>query len=128
MNNSHLYSKWRQWLMQQIPDKCETRLTNLLLLMIGLYQSQSVHLNHIASRLPIRAKKRSLVKRLSRWLDNEAVDVATWYEPCSKWLIDSASSGGQLNLIVDTTKVSHSNRLLCVAVGYQHRALPIMWD
>ncbi len=128
MNNSQLYSKWRQWLMQQIPDTCESRLTNLLLLMIGLYQSQSVHLNHIASRFPIRAKKRSLVKRLSRWLDNQAVGVRIWYAPCAKWLIESASSGGELNLIVDTTKVSQSNRLLCVAVGYQRRALPIIWD
>ena len=112
--------------MQRIPDKCESRLTNLLLLMMGLYQSQSVHLNHIANRLPIRAKKRSLVKRLSRWLDNQAVDVRIWYAPCAKWLIESASSRGVLNLIVDTTKVSQSNRLLCVAVGYQRRALPIV--
>jgi len=128
MNNPQLYGKWRQWLMQQIPDKCETRLMNLLLLMMGLYQSQSVHLNHIASRLPIRAKKRSLVKRVSRWLDNPSVDVMNWYAPWARWLIESASSGGQLNLIVDTSKVSNSNRLLCVAIGYQRRALPIIWD
>lgn len=96
--------------------------------MIGLYKSQSIHLNHISSRLPIRAKKRSLVKRLSRWLDNPAINVMNWYAPWARWLIDSASSGGQLNLIVDTTKVSNSNRLLCVAVGYQRRALPIIWN
>lgn len=128
MNNPQLYGKWRQWLMQQIPDNCKTRLTNLLWLMIGLYQSQSVHLNHIASRLPIRVKKRSLVKRLSRWLQNEAVDVMAWYMPWAEWLICSASCGGRLHLIVDTTKVTSSHRLLCVAVGYQRRALPIIWD
>jgi len=128
MNNSQLYSKWREWLMQLIPDQCETRLTNLILLMMGLYLSKSVHLNLIAGKLPIRAKKLSLVKRLSRFLENEAVDAASWYAPWAEWLIQSASSGGKLHLIVDTTKVTSSHRMLCVAVAYQRRALPIIWD
>jgi len=128
MSNSHLYGKWRQWLVQLIPDSCETRLTNLVWLMLGLYQSQSVHLDRMVRRLPIRAKKQSLVKRLSRWLQNESVDVMAWYMPWANWLIRSASSGGQLHLIVDTTKVTSAHRLLCVAVGYQRRALPVIWD
>jgi len=128
MNNSQLYSKWRKWLMQLIPDKCETRLTNLVLLMVGLYLSKSVHLNLIATKLPIRAKKLSLVKRLSRFLENEAVDVDSWYAPWAKWLIQSASSGGKLRLIVDTTKVTSSHRLLCVAIAYRGRALPLIWS
>ena len=80
MNNPQLYGKWRKWLMQLIPDRCETRLANLLLLM-GLYQSKSVHLNLIAGKLPIRSKKLSMVKRLSRFLQNNAVEVVNWYAP-----------------------------------------------
>ena len=128
MNNSQLYSKWQTWLMQLIPDSCETRLTNLIWLMLGLYRSKSVHLNLIAVKLPIRAKKLSLVKRLSRFLENDAINVGDWYAPWSNWLIQSASSGGKLHLIVDTTKVTSSHRLLCIAVAYQRRALPLAWD
>lgn len=95
MNNSQLYGKWREWLMQLIPDKCETRLTNLIMLMMGLYLSKSVHLNLIVGKLPIRAKKLSLVKRLSRFLENERVDVKNWYAPWAEWLIQSAASDGK---------------------------------
>ena len=75
MNNSQLYSRWQEWLMQLIPDRCETRLKNMGLLMVGLYLAQSVSLSHIARKLPIRAKKASLSQRLSRFLKNEAIDV-----------------------------------------------------
>ena len=128
MNNPQLYSKWREWLMQLIPDRCETRLNNLVLLKLGIYQSKSVHLNVVAGKLPIHAKKLSVVNRLSRFLQNSAVDVVKWYAPWADWLIQSAASDGQLHLIVDTTKVTSSHRLLCVAVAYQRRALPIIWD
>lgn len=128
MNNSQLYGKWYQWLTQHIPDSCQSRLKNMVLLMFGLYLSGSIHLNKIAYKLPIRAKKLSLVRRLSRFLDNGAVDVETWYAAWAEWIMRSASSGGSLRLILDTTKVTASQRLLCVAVGYQRRAVPLIWD
>jgi hypothetical protein len=108
-------------------DDCKTRLTNLTLLMMGLYLSHSIHLNLMARKLPIRAKKLSLVRRLSRFLDNEAVDVESWYAPWVNWLISSATSGGKLRLVLDTTKVTASQRLLCVGIAYQRRTLPLIW-
>lgn len=128
MNNSQLYSKWQEWLKQLIADKCETRLRNMSLLMVGMYLSQSVSLSYIARKLPIRAKKASLSQRLSRFLKNEAVDVNSWYQSCAEWLIRSAVSGGKLQLVVDTSKVTSSHRLLCIAIAYQRRTLPLIWD
>lgn len=128
MNNSQLYSKWQTWLTQLIPDDCESRLKNLTLLVVGLYLSQSIHLNHMARKLPIRAKKLSLVRRLSRFLDNVAVIVDEWYAPWAKGLIQSAASGGKLQLVIDTTKVTSSYRLLCIALAYRRRTLPLMWS
>jgi len=75
MFNSHKYGSWRAKLRQQIPDQCESRLTNLTLLIVGIFASQSVHLSIVARKLPIRAKKLSLTKRLARFVDNPAVDV-----------------------------------------------------
>ncbi|MEO0564362.1 MAG: hypothetical protein AAF125_19820 [Chloroflexota bacterium] len=100
----------------------------MALILIGMYQASNVHLSKIARKLPIDAQKLSLTRRLRRFLDNEAVDVASWYHPWAAHLITSACSGGQLNLIIDTTKVSANFRKISIAVAYQRRALPLMWD
>ncbi|MEO0566067.1 MAG: hypothetical protein AAF125_28425, partial [Chloroflexota bacterium] len=100
----------------------------MLLLVVGMFQAGSVHLSKIARKLPIDAQKLSLTRRLRRFLDNEAVDVESWYHPWAAHLIASASSGGQLNLIIDTTRVSANFRKISIAVAYKRRALPLMWD
>ena len=128
MNNSQIYHKWKSWLNQLIPDQCGTRQANMAWLMMGLYMAKSIHLEHIACQIPIRVKKLSLSRRLSRFLKNEAVGVADWYARSAQGLIASAASGGQLNLVLDTTKVSSAHRLLCIGVAYQRRTLPLIWD
>jgi len=90
--------------------------------------AKSVYLSVIAGHLPIRAKKLSIAKRLERLMDNEAIDVEAWYHPWASWLLQSASSGGDLHLVIDTTKVSAYRRQIMIAVAYQRRTLPIIWD
>lgn len=128
MFNSQSYGKWQAMLMQLIPDSCMSRLTNLTLLIVGIFESQSVYLSILSRKLPIRAKKWSIAKRLERFMSNEGVDVERWYHPWASWLIASASAGGTVHLIVDSTKVSAYCRQVMVAVAYQRRALPIMWS
>jgi hypothetical protein len=82
-----LYRSLHAYLLQRIPDDCDTRLTNLIFLMMGLFQSRSVQLNLIARKTPLRAKKLSIVKRLARFLDNPAVRVRDWYHPFAETLL-----------------------------------------
>ena len=63
-----LYRSLHLYLMQRIPDDCDSRLTNLIYLMMGLFQSRSVQLHLVARKTPIRAKKLSIVKRFERFL------------------------------------------------------------
>ena len=128
MFNSQSYGKWQTMLMQRIPDTCMSRLTNLALLMVGIFESQSVYLSVVARKIPIRARKLSLAKRFERFLSNKAVEVEQWYHPWASWLIQSASVGGTVQLVIDSTKVSAYCRSVMVAVAYQRRTLPIMWD
>jgi Transposase DDE domain len=115
-------------LKQLIPDNCESRLTNLVLLIVGIFEAKSVYLSLLAREIPIRAKKLSLAKRLERFLDNEAVEVEAWYHPWASWLLQSASVSGRVHLVIDSTKVSAYCRHVMVSVAYQRRTLPIMWD
>jgi hypothetical protein len=130
LSNSVLYRIWHKRLSQLIPENCKYhryRLTNMLLLVVGLYKARSVHLGLIARKLPIRAKKLSLDKRLRRFLNNGAIRVRQWYRPIAVALLEAASSGGQVHLLIDSTKVSASHQLIMVSVAYRRRALPLAW-
>lgn len=128
MFNSQSYGIWRQLLMQLIPDTCTSRLTNFALLIVGILETKSVYLSVIAGKIPIRAKKLSITKRFERLMSNEAIDVESWYHPWASWLLQSASSDGQLHLVIDTTKISAYCRQIMIGVAYQRRTLPIIWD
>jgi hypothetical protein len=67
--------------MQRIPDECNSHLTNLILLTMGMFQARSVQLHLMARKTPVRAKKLSLVKRFEPFLQNKAVQVREWYYP-----------------------------------------------
>ena len=103
------YGIWRTRLLQEVSDECDSRLENLIWLMMEIYLAGSVQLDLIARKVPIRAKKLSIVKRLHRFLDNAAVRVRTWYRATAICLIQSAASGGQVRLIIDCSKVSQQH-------------------
>ena len=122
---SHLYRSLHRYLMQQIPDDCDTRLANLIYLMMGIFQAKSVQLPLVARTTAIRADKWSIVKRFERFLKNPAVGVRDWYRPFAEPVLRSAASGGTVHLIIDATKVAFGFRLLMVSVAYRRRSLPI---
>jgi len=122
-----MYRSLHAYLGQTIPDECDSRLTNLILLMMGLFQSRSVQLNLVARKTPVRAQKLSIVKRFERFLNNAAVRVRPWYHPFAQALVAAAASAGQVHLIIDTSKVAFGFRLVMVSVAYHRRSLPLVW-
>lgn len=127
LSYGELYRVWSERVYHLTADTCPTRLTNMIWLLVGLYQAGSVALSLIARKLPIRAQKLSLVKRLQRFLANGAVRPRVWYRPVARQLLLSAAQGGHVPLILDTTQVSARHRLIMVAVAYHRRALPVAW-
>lgn len=123
----HLYRSLHAYLLQRIPDGWDTRLANLIFLMMGMFQGRSVQLNLIARKTPIRAQKLSIVKRLARFLDNPKVRVRQWYHPFVEGLLHAAAQAGAVHLIIDASKVAFGFRLVMVSLAYQRRSLPIAW-
>ena len=124
---SELYRIWRKRLAELSPDGCQSRWVNMVMLVVGLFKAQSVHLTLIARKLPIRAKKLSLDKRLRRFLDNGAIRVREWYRPVAIGLLRAAASAGQVHLVIDCSKVGFGHQLLMVGIAYRRRVLPLAW-
>ena len=128
MSANRLYHTWFEQIRQLLPDERITRVRNFVWLLVGIYESKSVHLSDVASKIPGRAKELSIVRRLSRFLANPAVRVREWYAPVARNLLQAmAQSVGEIRLIADGTKVGFNHQLLIVAIAYRRRALPIAW-
>ncbi len=125
---NHLYHTWLQRVRQLRPGERITRLRALVWLMVGIYQSRSVHLSKVAGKMPGQAKLLSAVRRLSRFLDNPAIQVRDWYEPVAReWLAHVAATVGEIRLIADGTQIGFGHQLLIIAVAFRRRAIPIAW-
>ena len=128
MSTNRLYDTWLRRICELRPQQRITQVRNFVWLMIGIYQSHSVHLSKIAGKIPGAAQLLSTVKRLSRFLDNPAVHVREWYRPIAEqWLQAQAACLGEIRLIVDGTKVGFGHQLLLVSLAYRKRAIPIAW-
>jgi hypothetical protein len=120
MSANCLYHTWFKRIRQLRPQERITRLRNLVWLMVGIYQSRSVHLSDIANKIPSRAKELSIARRLSRFLTNPAVRVRDWYAPVARKLLQSmAQTVGEIRLIADGTKVGFNHQLLMMAIAYR---------
>jgi hypothetical protein len=128
MPTNQLYHTWIQRIRELRPMQRITQIRNFVWLIIGIYQSRSVSLSRIAGKIPGQAQLLSQTRRMSRLLENEAIDVVSWYEPIARsWLERQVMHLQQVLLIVDGTKVGFGHQLLMISLAYRRRAIPIAW-
>ena len=128
MPTNRLYHTWMREICELRPTERVTRLRNFVWLVVGIYQSRSVHLSKVAGKIPGLANLVSITRRLSRFLDNPAVRVREWYEPIARrWLQAQWRWVNEIRLIVDGTKIGFGHQLLMVSLAYRRRAIPIAW-
>lgn len=127
MNVIRLYNTMLNKIKHIIPTGHAYRDRNLAWFLTGVSESGSVHLSKVANKIPGQAKRLSHTRRLSRFLDNGAVQVRQWYKPIASHLLQEASKTGEIRLIIDATQVARNQQLLMVALAYRRRALPIAW-
>lgn len=126
---SKLYRTWKEQIRRLRPNRRITQIQNFAWMMVGIYQSRSVHLRKIAGKVLGNAKLLSTVRRFERFLDNQAIEVRTWYEPIAKeWIESQWKHLKEIRLIVDGTKVGFGHQLLMVSLAYRRRSIPIAWD
>lgn len=128
MSSNQLYSLWLNRILQLRPTERITRVRNMAWLITGIFHSRSVQLSHVATKIPAQVDLLSVVRRLSRFLDNPALRVREWYEPLARgWLDYLAHTTGEIRLIADGTKIGFGHQLLLIAIAYRRRAIPVAW-
>jgi hypothetical protein len=128
MTTNRLYDTWFTRITQLRPEERVTRKRTFVWLMIGIYQSHSVHLSQIASKIPGKAVALSIEQRLMRWLKNPAVRVREWYGPIATELLQAvAAATREVRLIADGSKVGFGHQLLVVSLAFRRRAIPLVW-
>jgi hypothetical protein len=78
MPSNQIYHTWVKRILQCRPTERITRVRNLAHLLTGIWASKSVHLSHIATKIPSGATLPSVTRRLARFLDNPALRVREW--------------------------------------------------
>src|SRR5436190_3759593 len=75
-------------------------LNTLAMLICGIIGSQKCHLPAIARKVPTQSKPQSRIRRMERWLANEAIDCTLYYLPYVQALLQSLPAG-PLVLVID---------------------------
>src|SRR5437868_4645402 len=118
-----LYGNLYLALVQLWPGEIDSRVVNMVYLMMGIFGARSVQTGRIAAHVPVAAKKMSIVRRLERFLDNGAMRVRAWYEPIAVRIIAAASVAGDIHLVLDTTWMSPATlaaAIIRTAIGSYH--------
>lgn len=119
-------NKLRQ-LLPELWDECESRMINLSLMVSAIPKAKELTQSAIAAEMPLAAQDTSLVQRQRRWSKNDQVEERVYYRPIIQPFLH-ALSRTTIPLILDTSEMGVNCHLLMVAVGYQRRALPVVWQ
>jgi Transposase DDE domain len=129
-DNLRRYRAIHQALKQGYPSEPSGRLaqhlTTLAAFISGMVGSKSSQLPSIATKVPERAKPDSRVKRLSRWLDNDAILEEVYFFPYAAMLLHHLALE-TLVLVMDGSGVGRGCCALLMHVLYKGRALPLAW-
>lgn len=100
-------------------------LRNLSMLCVALATSPDCHLGTLALRLPLAARRDSLIQHLRRWLRNgPGWDRA--YRPLAAGLLAEWPLA-EISLIMDRTDLAPHCSILSLGLAYGKRVLPLTW-
>jgi hypothetical protein len=131
MPNQCLYLHMKTLLQQayqgQNQKVADHLLKTLAMMVTGVLLGPHVQLYAIAKCVPLPIKLPSLVRRFSRFVADDRVDVQTWFAPFV-YAMQATLSAETVYLIMDCTKVGPHCRVLVIALVYHGTVLPIMWQ
>ena len=126
MDYQQMYCELAIQLHKQLPRASKPQVRNQALVTLALAYSPNCHLAMLATLLPVPGQRESLIQRIRRWLDNQAVTQQRCYAPLVHRLF-AQWSGVEVGLVMDRTDIEHQWSILMLALAFRHRALPLAW-
>lgn len=126
MNYHEVYHRLTTQLCRGLPDASVPQVRNQALVTLALAYSPNCHLATLATLLPVPGQRESLVQRIRRWLDSQAVTLQHCYMPLVRHLF-THWPGVEVGLILDRTDIQNRWSILMLAAAFRHRALPLAW-
>lgn len=104
------------------------RLANWVWVVVGLIQSQSVHLSEIANHIPGEAEAAGRIMRIRRWLASRWIVSRDLYTPIITDVLQSWA-GREVTIMLDGCFIRHKTlQILRVSLSHCYRALPLAWE
>ena len=105
----------------------EQHLNTLVALICGLTGGRHAHLPTIADHAPSnRATQESVIKRFSRFLNNDRHTLDGWFLPVAQELLTTLATQ-PIQIVMDGSVVGRGCLALMLSVVYHGRALPLCW-
>ena len=100
-------------------------LNTLTAMICGIIGSQKTNLPQMAGKSPANGRmQESLIKRFSRWINNDAIEQELYLFPYTKALV-ACFSNLPLTLVIDGSAVGRGCVALIINLVYKNRALPL---
>lgn len=125
---SRLYDALSQYLSQcEIQWQDVRHLNTLCWMMIGMIESQNVHLSGFGVYVISRAQvAQSHQRRFRRWLSNRRIDVSSAHQALVRQALREWTHS-RLYVSLDTTVVWNCFCIVWVGVVYRGRTVPVAW-
>lgn len=117
---------WMRHVAELLPGVRVTRTRVLALFALGMSEAGTVRLNQVAAALPLGVRVPSTERRLSRFLANPHVSVATMWRPVLPALL-APWAGQEVTLVFDPTPLGRQWTVLWVGIVCHRRVLPVAW-
>jgi hypothetical protein len=116
----------KQFFPNRLSPRQAQRFQVLAAMINGIVGSRTVQLSAIANKFPAPTQRESRIKRLSRWLQNEAIEQTAYFAPFAAGLL-AGLAHQPLVLVIDGSPIGRGCQCLMVSVVYRNRALPLGW-
>ena len=125
MNYPLLY-QWEQLLSAHLPSLNSWQQANVALFSYGVIRSESCQQGAIARAVCGAEAVESTARRLRRFVNNEAVELETFFGEWSGWVLQ-ALGRAQVTLLVDETKLGDKLGIMLVGLAWEGRCIPLAW-